>query len=94
MSVRESTGRPSSCSGAERFAGRLLVERRRRRTGLDALAQFGEPEVEQLDPRLGEHHVAGFQIAVRDAFAMRARERLRERRRVPEGFVERQRAAG
>ena len=77
---------------AERGAGRLIVERRMRSSPLVALAQLGEPEVEQLDARLGEHHVARLDVAVGDAFAVRARERLRQGGRVLERLVERQRA--
>ena len=58
-----------------------------------AFAQFREAEVEQLDAPFGQHHVAGLDVAVRDPFAVRARERPREGGRVGQRFVERQRSA-
>ena len=39
---------------------------------------FGEPEVEQLHAGLGQHDVAGLQVAMDDAVAMRGVERGRD----------------
>ncbi len=38
--------------------------------GAASCFSFAKPKVQQLRSRLGEHDVAGFQIAMRDAFAM------------------------
>ena len=85
-------GADQGALGAERGAGRLIVERRARRAGV-ALAQLGEAEVEQLDAPFGQHHVAWLEVAVGDAFAVRAGERLGERGGVLQCLVERQRSA-
>ena len=53
---------------------------------------LGEPEVEQLGAALGQHDVAGLQVAVDDAGAMRLVERRRDLDRDLQRLVERQRA--
>ena len=66
--------------------GRLAPRRRRR------LARLRQAEVEQLRARLRQHDVAGLQIAVDDAAAVRLVERVGDLDRVCAAPVERQRA--
>ena len=85
MSVRASASRPSSCSGAMYWKVPRIVpcavspaassagsSRRRRH---DGVRRFREAEVEQLRAGLRQHDVAGLQIAMDDARAMRLVER-------------------
>ena len=51
-----------------------------------------EPEVEQLDARLREHHVAGLEIPVHDPFAMGGLERRSDLRTESHRLVDRQRS--
>ena len=55
------------------------------------LRQLGQAEVEQLRSRLGEHDVAGLQIAVGDALAMRLVQRIRNLDGVLQYLLDRQR---
>ena len=56
------------------------------------MRQFRQAEVEQLRPGLGEHDVAGFQIAMGDAFAMRLVQRIGNLDGVLQYLLDRQRA--
>ena len=61
------------------FARDGVLHRRKLRKRSDRsgfLRQLRQAEVEQLGPRLREHDVAGFQIAVGDALAMRLVQRI------------------
>ena len=55
--------------------------------------QLGQPEIEQFGARLGEHDVAGLQVTMHDARAMRGHERISDGDRVLEGLVHRYRSA-
>ena len=85
MSVRASASLPSSCSGAMYCSVPRIVPCASGAAGnvgrgLAAhdglLAQLGQAEVQQLRPRLREHDVAGLQVAVDDAGAVRGGERI------------------
>ena len=81
---------------AENGALRGDARRRRRRhragAGDRRRVRFREAEVEQLRARLRQHHVAGLQIAMDDASAMRRVERRRHLNRDRQGLSGRQRA--
>ena len=53
---------------------------------------FGETEIEQLRPSVGEHDVAGLEIAMDDPLAVRRAERARNRDGDLECLVKRERA--
>ena len=82
--------------GAEDHPGGRGVDANRRDHGAGCrrfclLLQFREAEVEQLGATLGQHDVAGFQIAMRDALAVRLLQGVGDRNRHLQPFVERQR---
>jgi hypothetical protein len=99
MSVRASAGLPSTCSGTmycgvPRMApwpvmGVVRVcaasPRGGHRLGL------GQPEIQQLQPRLGDQDVARLQVTVHDPLAMGGVQRIGNLQRQPQGFFERQR---
>ena len=103
MSLRASASRPSSCSGAMycsvpgiapasvmgcRVSASVssLIARRR--------PELGQAEVQELRAGLGQHDVAGLQVAVHDARGVCGRQRLPDLPGVPDRPVDRQRAMG
>ncbi len=66
----------------------------RRGQAVRRLARLGEPEVEQLDSRLRQHHVGGLQVPVHDALAVRRGERSADLRTHLRDLARRQRTAG
>ena len=104
-SLRASAGRPSNCSGAMYwmvprmlpFGGQVLSNEggRIHATALhQGRDRFREPEIEQLGAGGRQHHVAGFEIAVDDAAAMRGIEGARDAGRERDRLSERQRPFG
>ena len=59
--------------------------------GADFLLQLRQAEIQQLRPRLGEHDVAGLEVAVRDAFAVRLVQRVGDLDGVLQYLLDRQR---
>ena len=76
-------------AGQHRFAVERPCQRARRQAHL----QLGQTKIEQLDPRAGQDHVAGFQIPVHDAVAVGLVERLGDLAAVTQRLLERQLAA-
>ena len=85
---------PSAVSGPElastvgRAAMRLADER-----PASGRVHLGEAEVEQLDARLGEHHVARLEVAMDDPLAMGAAERVGDLDAVAQELIGGQRSA-
>ena len=105
MSVRCIGFLPSSCSGAMYWNVPTIVPFRRQRIECVAVGERGrlarprdsstlrQPEVEQLGAGLGEHDVAGLEVAVDDAVPVRAVERVGDLHAVPQHLLDGQRAA-
>ena len=73
-----SENRPLHCQRRRHRRGRRHQRGGGRAGGRSAGHDLREAEVEELDPGRREHHVAGFQVAVEDALAVRRVQRARD----------------
>ncbi len=78
------------------FLRQALLRRERRQAARVSRRRhrLGQAEVEQLDARLRQHHVAGLQVAVDDAAPVRLVQRVGDLGADPKRLLERQRALG
>ena len=104
MSVRASASLPSSCSGAMYWKVPRIVpscvttvlrrQRRQARLRRRRRHRLGEPEVEELHPRLRDHHVCRLEIPVHDPLPMRFVQRVCDLHAVTQRLLKRQRTLG
>ena len=77
------------CSGQRSLFGRQGGKGRQFRSRCGGAGELGQAEVQKLRPGLGDHDIAGFQIAVHHAGPVRLVQGVRDVGRVGQRFFER-----